>query len=81
MSSYVVGGAAISSAVASRVGCGSFGLPVDDMMDVSDSTRCGYSIAISCAIMPPIDAPTICALAMPSVSIRPIVSAAMSRNR
>ena len=38
-------------------------------------------IAISCAIMPPMDAPTRCADLMPSTSISPVVSSAMSRSR
>ena len=79
-SSLVVGGGAISTAVASRVGGGTFGLPVVDMIEVSERTRCGNEIAISWAIMPPIDAPTRCADLMPSASIRPIVSSAMSRS-
>ena len=77
-SSLVVGGGAISMAAASRVGGGTFGLPVVDMIEVSERTRCGNEIAISCAIMPPIDAPTRCADLMPSTSIRPTVSLAMS---
>src|SRR5664279_2186957 len=52
-SSLVVGGAAISTAVASRVGAGILGLPVVDMIEVSERTRCGNEIAISWAIMPP----------------------------
>ena len=79
-SSFVVGGGAISTAAASRVGGGTFGLPVVDMIEVSERTRFGNDSAISCAIMPPIDAPTTCADAMPSASIRPMVSSAMSRQ-
>jgi hypothetical protein len=76
----VAGGGAISTAEASRVGAGTFGLPVVDMIEVSERTRCGNEIAISWAIMPPIDAPTRCADLMPSTSIRPTVSSAMSRS-
>ena len=65
-------------AAASRVGGGTFGLPVVDMIEVSERTRCGNEIAISCAIMPPIEAPTRCADLMPSASISPTVSLAMS---
>ena len=54
------------------------GSPVLDMIDVSDRTRSGCSIAIVWAIIPPIDAPTRCALSSPSASSRPTVSAAMS---
>ncbi len=66
--------------MASRVGGGSFGLPVVDMIEVSERTRCGNEIAISWAIMPPIEAPTRCADLMPSASISPVVSSAMSRS-
>jgi hypothetical protein len=49
----------MSSAVsASPVGAPTIGSPVVDMIDVSDSTRDGCSIAIVWAIIPPIDAPT-----------------------
>src|SRR6185312_15501904 len=77
-SSLLAGGGAISTAVASRVGGGTFGLPVVDMIEVSDRTRSGNEIAISCAIMPPIEAPTRCADLMPSTFIRPMTSSAMS---
>ena len=40
-SSLLAGGGAISTAVASRVGGGTFGLPVVDMIEVSERTRCG----------------------------------------
>ena len=43
---------------ASRVGGGTFGFPVVDMIEVSERTRSGKMIAISCAIMPPMEAPT-----------------------
>ena len=79
-SSLVVGGGAISMAAASRVGGGTLGLPVVDMIEVSERTRCGNEIAISWAIMPPMEAPTRCADLMPSTSISPIVSLAMSSS-
>ncbi len=69
-----------SRASASRRGPGSRGSPVDDMIDVSVRTRSGWWIASSCAIAPPIDAPTTCAVRMRSASSSPTVSAAMSRN-
>ena len=50
------------------------------MIEVSDSVRCGYSAATICPIIPPIDMPTICALAAPTASITAIVSAAMSNT-
>src|ERR1700721_90701 len=56
-SSRVAGGGAISIAVASRVGAGTLGLPVVDMIEVSERTRSGNEIATSWAIMPPIEAP------------------------
>ena len=49
-----------------------------DMIDVSDRTRSGCSIAAVWAIMPPIEAPTRWALSSSSASSRPSVSAAMS---
>ena len=52
--------------------------PVVDMMLVSDSTRRGCSIAIVCAIMPPIETPTTCAASMPRWSRRPRPSSARS---
>ena len=55
--------------------------PVVDMIDVSESTRSGRSIAIVCAIIPPIDAPTTWARSMPRWSSRPNVSVAMSPSR
>ena len=41
----------------------------------------GGSIARVCAIAPPIEAPTTCAATIPSASIRPTASAAMSLSR
>jgi len=49
-----------------------------DIIEVSDLTRPGCSIAIVCATMPPRDAPTMWALPNPSTSSRPTLSAAMS---
>ena len=49
------------------------------MIEVSERTRSGCSIATVCAIIPPIDAPTRCArIRRPRASSRPTVSAAMS---
>jgi hypothetical protein len=55
-------------------------LPDEDMIEVRLSTRCGNFAVSTCAIMPPIEAPTICACAMPSRSIRPVASPAMSSS-
>ncbi len=51
------------------------------MIEVSERRRSGRSIAIVCAIAPPIDAPTTWARSMPSVSSRPNPSAAISLSR
>ena len=51
------------------------------MIDVSERTRSGWSIAIFCTIIPPIDAPTMWADSMPRWSSRLIASAAMSASR
>jgi len=66
----------------SRVGAGTFGLPVvRHDRGGARRTRCGKTRSRSpWAIMPPIDAPTRCADLMPSTSIRPTVSSAMSRS-
>ena len=52
--------------------------PVVDMMLVSERTRAGCSIAIVCAIMPPIEMPTTWADAIPRWSSRPKESSARS---
>src|SRR3954452_12838511 len=54
--------------------------PVDDIIEVNESTRSGNSIAIFCAIMPPIEDPTTCARSTPSARSRSIPSHAMSRS-
>ena len=46
-------------------------LPVVDMMLVSERTRCGCSMAMVCAIIPPIDTPTTCADVEPEVVEQP----------
>ena len=51
------------------------------MIETSERTRSGCSIAIVWAIIPPIEAPTTWADSIPRWSISPIVSAAMSRSR
>jgi hypothetical protein len=48
------------------------------MIEVSERTRSGCSMATAWAIMPPIEAPTTWALSKPRASSRPTVSAAMS---
>ena len=67
-----------SSAVVRIVGREQLGCPVVDMIEVSVSTRSRQPAATSCAIIPPIDAPTTCARGIDSASISPTVSAAMS---
>ena len=54
--------------------------PVLDMIETSDSVRCGYRIAIVWAIMPPIEAPTTCARSIPRWSSTPTLSPAMSAS-
>ncbi len=56
-------------------------LPVVDIIETSDRTRSGLSIASVWAIIPPIEAPTTWADSIPRWSISPVVSAAMSLNR
>ena len=56
------------------------GFPVEDMIDVSDSTRPGSAAASTCAIMPPIETPTTWARSMPAASSTPAASPAMSRR-
>ena len=77
----VRGGRSSSTGITSGLGWPTSGSPVVDMIDVSDSTRSGCSMAIVCTIMPPIDAPTMWARSMPRASSRPIPSAAMSVSR
>src|SRR5690348_3355219 len=79
--SRVVAGAFSRTPIASCVGGGSPGSPVVAMIDVSVSSRSGRSIAIVCAIAPPIDAPTTCTRPIRSASSRPNASAAMSLSR
>jgi hypothetical protein len=59
---------------------GSIGLDGEDMIEVRLRTRCGESMAACCAIMPPIEAPTTWARAMPRASSSPAVSSAMSTS-
>ena len=80
-SSGVRGGGARKTANTSGAGGGSDGSLVDDMIEVSVRTRWGQWIANSCAIMPPIDAPTTWARPILRKSSRPIASAAMSLSR
>jgi len=56
-----------------------FGIAVVDMIEISRAHPFGKLIAISCAIMPPIEAPAMCAGRMRSASISAMVSCAMSR--
>lgn len=56
------------------------GLPVEDMIDVSDRTRPGAIAASTCAIIPPIETPTTWARSAPAASSTPTASRAMSRS-
>ncbi len=48
------------------------------MIETSESVRSGCSIATRWAIMPPIEAPTMCARSIPRASSTPTLSRAMS---
>ena len=61
-------------------GCPLHRAPVLDMIDASDSTRSGCRNAIVWAIMPPIDAPAMCARSIPRQSSSPTPSSAMSAS-
>ncbi len=67
--------------MASDEGVPTSGSPVVDMIEVSDSTRSGCSMAVVWAIIPPIDMPQTCARSTPRWSSRPATSAAMSLSR
>ena len=73
-------GSAISARMASGFGSGRPGRPVVDMIDTRLFILEGWLIATSCAIMPPIDAPTTCARSIPSASSKAAASAAMSSS-
>ena len=68
----------VSTAAASGVESSVPGAPVADMMEVSESTRSGCSMATVWAIIPPMETPTTCALSIFRWSSRPMASAAMS---
>ena len=54
--------------------------PVVDMIDVRLRTRSGCRSATSCAIIPPREMPTTCALGRSSASSSPAASSAMSMS-
>ncbi|MNY44990.1 hypothetical protein D3C86_1800620 [compost metagenome] len=54
----VAGGPPNTAAIVSRWICPTDGSPVVDIIEVNERTRSGCSMAIVCAIAPPIDAPT-----------------------
>ena len=66
--------------MASAVGWPTSGSPVVDMIEVKVRTRAGCSMAIVWAIIPPIEAPTMCADSMPRWSSSAMPSAAMSES-
>ncbi len=78
-SRFVAGGAASFFHISGRA-CPTAGSPVVELIEVRDRIRSGCSIAIVCAICPPIDTPATCAPSIPSASSSPIPSAAMSDN-
>jgi hypothetical protein len=53
-------------------------LPSVDMIEVSERTLFGWSMAMVCTIIPPIETPTTWALSQPRWSISPKASAPMS---
>ena len=55
-------------------------LPVFDMIETSERTERGWRAASVCAIMPPIDAPMMCAGARSSSRNSPSASSAMSAS-
>ena len=55
-------GCADSMASASGLPCGRPGRPLVDMIETIERVRSGYCAATTCTIMPPIEAPTMCAL-------------------
>ena len=76
-----LGGLPSMTPKALRLGGAARRLPVLDMIETIERTRSGCSIAVVWAIIPPIEAPTRWAESMSRWSIRPTVSAAMSRSR
>ena len=60
-----VGGIDINAVIASGVDSIVSGSPDIDITETSDAVRVGCSMAKTWAIMPPIDAPMMCALSMP----------------
>jgi hypothetical protein len=68
----------VSAAMASGVAGGTAGLPVVDMIEVRERVFSGWLAAISWAIIPPMEAPTMCAFSIFRASSNPTASAAMS---
>ena len=67
--------------MASWVGSPTLPEPVEDMIEASDRTRSGCSIASVCATKPPSDAPTTWTASYPSAATSPETSPAMSESR
>jgi hypothetical protein len=57
------------------------GLPVLDMIDVYDSTQSGCSLAMICAIMPPMDRPATCARRIRAALLGRVRTAAFGYSR
>ena len=77
-SSRSVGGGVISTASASGVGAPTCGSPGALITDTRLRQRCGCSMAMVWAIIPPIEAPRTWARSIPMASSRPTASWAMS---
>ena len=78
--SLVRGGFAMKNGYTRSAGWPFQRLPVVDMIEASDSVRCGWRAAKTWAIIPPIEAPTMCAASIPRLSSRPATSSAMSTS-
>ena len=76
-----VGGTRSRADTASGRGCPTERSPVVDMIEHSERTRSGWSMASCWTIMPPIETPTTWAAAIPRASSRPAASDAMSATR
>ena len=79
-SSLLAGGASMNIGIARIAGWPLQRLPVEDMIEANESTRSGCLAASSWPTIPPIDAPTTCALSMPSSSSSAAASSAMSAS-
>ena len=80
-SSRLVATGRSSAVIASPVGAPTARSPVVDMMELAVRKRSGWLITSAWVIMPPMETPTTCALAMPSSARSAAASSAMSSTR